>query len=539
MQQAAASNVYKPVLHSGAQAADEDIGHLHDLLAGAGGMSKNDCFSPLNITHSSYFSHTYRGITSGRSGQSYEYLKGRQWLDIRDEYRRSQLRGRSEGGYAVINVASRLFPHDPFDMTLIGRALDAGLERHIVEIIAYLAERNLHIFWRGFPARLLENIQKIQHLCALTAIRRTSVITTGSSATTDQLRVLNQVFTGNGLINEYGAQDCGIQLYSCPCCGLFHTNNPRSLITVVAGRVFATDLYSFTQPVIAMATDDLAILNDSTCPGSHEPGFMPRPMPGVLPIGSRQQAMQGAMPSERSFLLTAAGADSGLSQLIQAAGLQAIHPAAGFGSPSPNHALDRLVSFAVTGLITSCRDQLETSLNTVICGRFARQHTSLIAYLLGHLMLVTASDWRKVLEIWISLDPDFVDFDSQALLQRTLSVTLKHSCGCAEELRRLHIQTTQLLIEILADDRPGEVLIASTSLEERLDQICLHLDDCNYEQLSLALPILCSIKGYLLAHLWRRDDPLMVTLMEVWKGSDNSRIRQAEAVHRSGLLRKT
>ena len=539
MEQAAVSKVYKPVLHGGAEAEDEDIWHLHERLAKAGGMSKNDCFSPLNITHSSYFSNTYRGITSGRSGQSYEYLKGRQWLNIRDEYRRSQLRARAGGGYAVINVASRLFPHDPFDMTLIGRTLDADLERRIVEIITYLAARNLHIFWRGFPVRLLENIHTIQRLCALTAIRSTSIITTGSNATTDQLCILNQAFTGNGLINEYGAQDCGIQLYSCPYCGLFHASNSRSLITVVAGRLFATDLYSFTQPVIAMATGDLAILNDSPCLDSHEPGFMPQPIPGVLPIGSRQKTMQGDVPTEKSFLLTAAGVDSGLSQLIQAVGLQANRPAAGVGSPSPNYVLERLVNLAATGLIANCRDQLETSLNTVICARFSGQNTSLNAYLLGHLMLVTASDWRMVLEIWISLDPVSVVFDSQTLLQRTLSVTIKHSRGCAEEIRRLYILTTELLIVILADDRPGEVLMGSTCLQERLDQIYLHLDDCNYEQLSLALPILSSIKGYLLAHLWRRDHRLMVTLMEAWKGSDNSRIRQAEAMHRSGLLRKT
>lgn len=527
------------MLHSGTEAADEDIGALHDRLARAGGMSKHECFSPLNIAHFSYFANTYRGISSGRSGRHYEYQKGRSWLEIRDQYRRLQLKERAGGDYAVINVASRLFPHDMFDMTLVGRNLGSGLDRQIVEIIAYLASRNLYIFWRGFPARLVENIHEIQRLCALTAIRRTSLITTGSSSTPEQLRLLKVAFKGDGLINEYGAQDCGIQLYSCPCCGLFHANNPRSMITVVAGRLIATDLYSFTQPVIAMATGDLATVNDSTCRLSVEPGFMPRPMPGVIPSCSPQQQPQGAVPSERSFLLTAAGVDSGLCQLIHSVGLQAIDPAAGVGSLSPNQALERLVSLAANGLITSCRDQLEASLSNVIRARFARQHTSLIAYLLGHLMLITANDWRWVLEIWINPDPGSVGLGSEALLKRTLNVTLQHTGGCVEKLRSLHIQTTEMLIVILADDRTGETLIGSASLAERLDRLCSQLADCNYEQFTLALPILCSLKDYLLAHLWRRDHSLMVTLMEAWKGSDNSRIRLTEAVHRTGLLRKT
>jgi hypothetical protein len=137
--------------------AHPQLADLHDRIARAGGTRKQQCFSSENITQADHFASTYRGITSGRSGQRLDYRKSCQWLQQRDAWRRMQLQQRANGDYAVINVASRLFPQDPFDITLVCGILDRSISESLGEIVAHLQRQNRHIFWRGFPARLLEN----------------------------------------------------------------------------------------------------------------------------------------------------------------------------------------------------------------------------------------------------------------------------------------------------------------------------------------------------------------------------------------------
>ena len=248
---AATSSYYRGILKT-AEPWPSTTMALHHKLVELGGSTKQGCFSTTNITCATHYASSHRGITSGRSGQRLDYRKPDHWIHIRDHWRRRNLLSRADGDYAVIHVASRLFPHDPDDITLACGQIDRSLQRCLLELLTQLRERGLTIFFRGFPARLQDTIEPIRAVCQQIGMPTIHLISTGTKLRQEQREAL-QYAIGNGqLITEYGAQDCGIQLYSCPECGAFHLENPRSLLSVAQNRLYATDRYSLSQPVLAM-----------------------------------------------------------------------------------------------------------------------------------------------------------------------------------------------------------------------------------------------------------------------------------------------
>lgn len=525
--------------------AHPQLADLHDRIARAGGTRKQQCFSSENITQADHFASTYRGITSGRSGQRLDYRKSCQWLQQRDAWRRMQLQQRANGDYAVINVASRLFPQDPFDITLVCGILDRSISESLGEIVAHLQRQNRHIFWRGFPARLLENAEQIRNLCQRVGVRRTSVISTGAAATAELQQILSSDTNSGGVVNEYGAQDCGLQLYSCPACGHFHARNPRCLLSVEAGQIYATDLHSHSQPVVAMATGDLAAMHHGACPISTEPGFMPRPIP-ALQSPDHADALRrrlDAAAQHRPFILTAGQADPILLELRKAAGLQPRDGSAAAGLAAPRQGgvgeIDELVELAGRGAIALCRERLEQRLSPALLSCFARRRTSLISYLIGHLVVMDLPAWRDILAIWLSEARQHgAERATEARLQQSVGLALSRTRGACQNLIGVFDDTSTLLLTLLRDPTPAERLISQTGLDQQVDPLLGRLALLHPEDRPLSLPLISCCSDLLLAHCWRKDRQLLEWLAEACRGSEDGDIRAAEAVHRSGLLRK-
>lgn len=540
---AATSPLYKPWLERDSALFSREqpdaIGELHHRIARAGGTHKQQCFALDNITRASHFASQYRGITSGRSGQVCEYRKGQQWVQQRDQWRRSQLQQRAAGNYAVINVASRLFPQDRFDLTLGCGELQGGVAEGLPEILAHLRDQGLHIFWRGYPARLLEQAQAIRSLCERLDLRRTSVISTGTAASGEQQRLLQTLLAPAGVIHEYGAQDCGLQLYACPACGSFHRANPRCLLSVEQGQLFATDLHSHSQPVLAMATGDLAVIQDAPCPLAGEPGFLPR---GIPAMQSPDQAAlhrqrREAAAQLRPLILTAAGGDPTLAALTRTAGLQ---PQAVFDPVPASGECDVLVGLAGRGAIGLCRERLGQRLSPALLASFARRHSSLIAYLIGHLVLVDLATWREILGIWLEAEGGSRGQDEtpEARLELSLQLGLSRADPTPAGLLAIHQHTTALLQALLQEATPAAQLIGELGLSSQVDPLLQRLAELGPADRQRALPIVSCCSDLLQAHCWRKDRRLLEWLAAGSRGSENGGIRAAEALHRAGLLRK-
>lgn len=540
---AATSPLYRPWLerHSTlfSRELPDAIRELHHRIARAGGTHKQQCFALDNITQASHFASKYRGITSGRSGQACEYRKGRQWVHQRDLWRRSQLQQRAAGDYAVINVASRLFPQDRFDLTLSCVELHGCVADCHQEILAYLRELGLHIFWRGYPARLLEQAQAIRSLCKRLDLRCTSVISTGIPASGEQQRQLQALLAPAGVINEYGAQDCGLQLYACPACGSFHRSNPRCLLSVEQGQLFATDLHSHSQPVLAMATGDLAVIHDASCPLAGEPGFLPRGIPAMQSpdqAGLHRQRREAAS-QHRTLILTAEGGDPTLAALTRTAGLQ---PQLAFDPAPASTECDVMVGLAGRGAISLCRERLSQRLSPALLASFACRHSSLIAYIIGHLVLVDLATWRDILGIWLESDCGSRGQDETpvARLERCLQLGLSRADQATDGLLVIYRHTTALLQALLREATPAEQLIGQLGLCAEVDPLLQQLTELDPADRQRALPIVSCCSDLLQAHCWRKDRRLLEWLAAGCRGSENGGIRAAEALHRAGLLRK-
>lgn len=540
---AATSPLYRPWLERDSALFSSElpdaIREVHNRIARAGGTHKQQCFSLDNITQASHFANQYRGITSGRSGHVCEYRKGRQWVHQRDQWRRSQLQLRAAGDYAVINVASRLFPQDRFDLTLGCVELYGGVADCQQEILAHLREQGLHIFWRGYPARLLEQAQAIRSLCKRLDLRRTSVISTGIPASGEQLGRLQDLLAPAGVINEYGAQDCGLQLYACTACGSFHRANPRCLLSVEQGQLFATDLHSHSQPVLAMAIGDLAVVQGAPCPLAGEPGFLPR---GIPAMQSPDQAAlhrqrREAAAQHRPFILTAVGCDPSLAALTRTAGLQ---PQAVFDPVPALAECDVLVGLARGGAIGLCRERLGQRLSPALLASFARRHSSLIAYLIGQLVLVDLATWREIVWIWLEADGGSRGQDETPLarLARNLQLVVSRADQTPDDLLVIYRHTTALLQALLLEATLAEQIIGQLGLSTEVDPLLQRLTELDPADRQRALPIVSCCSDLLQAHCWRKDRRLLEWLAAGCRGSENGGIRAAEALHRAGLLRK-
>jgi len=521
------------------RASPDAIRELHDRIARAGGTRKHQCFALDNITEASHFAGQYRGITTGRSGQICEYSKSNQWVSQRDQWRRSQLQLRAAGDYAVINVASRLFPQDCFDLTLASGEIKGSVADALSEILAYLIEQGLHIFWRGFPARLLEQAQAIRSMCERLNLRRTSVISTGAAPIEEQKRLLRALLAPFDVINEYGAQDCGLQLYACPACGSFHMTNPRCLLSIEHGQLFATDLYSHTQPVIAMATGDLAFIQDEICPLAGEPGFLPRGIPAVQHPhqASLHWQRREAAIRHRPFILLGKGGDSTLAELTRTTGL---HLQAAIDQGLDSAECDDLVGLAEIGAVSLCRERLGQRLSPALLASFACRHSSLIAYLIGHLVLVDLETWREIIGIWIVGEGGSRGQDETPVvrLERSLQLGLSRANKIDGCMLAIHQQTTTLLQALLRDARPAAQLIGQLGLSAQVDPLLQSLAELSPTDRQRALPIVSCCSDLLQAHCWKKDRQLLEWLAAGCRGIENEGIRAVEDLHRVGLLRK-
>ena len=535
IKQAKRSAVYAPLL------IDREFGiaDFHNWLVSKGGIRKDDCFSSSNITDTSYFGTTYLGMTSGRSGYHCEYRKGSSWLKSRDRHRRAELTLRARSAYSVINIASRLFPHDKHDVTVVSASIDSKIERGLLEILDYLKSLDLHIFWRGFPNRLCENIDVIQRLCSKASIDRASLITTGLGARRQQSNIIQKSLSGMLVIDEYGAQDCGIQIYSCSECGLFHANNPRSLISIVGANIYATDLYSFGQPVIAIDTGDRAVVSEDVCMHSGQQGFLPKPIPGAIIQHPRPQAKSGTEMLVRPSFITAFNADQDLYRLIQLTGSGHVEELRNEELMLPSSELYLLANLASEGRIGLCRERLKSLLCPNMLQQFSHKRTSLISYLISHLMIMSGKQWsEEILEIWICPQDNGGVSSSINSLEQTLDRIIEGKNCSGEWLTNLYIYTTRILIRILHDPAPGEFLVGSSGLACCMEELRVFLTPLSPNRIKAALPILTPLKSYLLAHLWQYDAQLMDLFLEYWQGSESKNIAIVEDLYRSGAMRK-
>ncbi len=198
----------------------------------------------------------YRGVTSGTTDDAFIYFRDNTWNALRLECLEAALATwQILPEDTIINVCSRLFPLRRNDISLVG--LPDGKLRGWLKTLAVRDG----VVLRGFPSRLCELI--IQETWTDLCVK--AVICTGEPLFEHQI-VLIKTVLGCSVINEYGSQECGLQLWSCPDCEQLHPETQRCLIEVVNEEVVVTDLFSDVMPLIRYRNGDRAHLVPSTCP---------------------------------------------------------------------------------------------------------------------------------------------------------------------------------------------------------------------------------------------------------------------------------
>ena len=516
---------------------------LHHKIVQLGGTSKQGCFSIGNIICASHYASTYRGITSGRSGQRLDYRKPDCWVRARDTWRRKNLLSRADGDYSVINVASRLFPHDTHDFTLACAQIDIRMQICLMEIMVQLRDRGIRFFFRGFPARLQDNIRQIQAMCHAIGIQDINLISTGSNLVQEQREVL-QCAIGNGqLITEYGAQDCGIQLYSCPECGAFHLENPRSLLSIYQKRLYSTDRFSIYQPVVAMYTGDQMVASEGSCRLTGQRGYHPNPMPGFSAAirTDRPGAVNDTtrLQHEAARILPTWHSEPVFRQIIEAAGFG--RQTTGYdATQQPEELMRLIVQHAERGEIHRCRQLLETSISQAVLQTFQNKQVSLINHLISYLMIWAPQPWGVLIQSWVCCThtqthdgTDITQRLREPLQQISSDLETSH-----DPLRRLHRQVVIALISIMQTNlRPSEVM-RSNVLHGDLQPILHSFHSADPPTQQSMLPSISAIKDHILSHLWHTDSGSCSPLHPVLNGCDDTGIQAIETLHRSGLLRK-
>jgi phenylacetate-CoA ligase len=159
----------------------------------------------------------------------------------------------------IVNVCSRLFPLRNNDISLVGLP-DTKL-RGWLRSLATRSATTSAIVLRGFPSRVCELL--IQE--NWTDIHFKAVICTGEPLFEHQISLIQNTLHCP-VINEYGSQECGLQLWSCPQCHQFHPDTTRCWLEVINQELVVTDLYSDLMPLLRYRNGDRAVLVASRCP---------------------------------------------------------------------------------------------------------------------------------------------------------------------------------------------------------------------------------------------------------------------------------
>lgn len=499
---------------------------IHNILVDQGGVRKDEWLSSRNVVSEGFFASDYKGVTSGRSGNRTEYTKPAEWVRHRDLWRQKNLLRIARSDYAVVNVASRLFPHDPFDISILSCNLSVDERNRLGRLIDYYKNEDIAVIFRGFPARLVESLDLLLNIFRNHQVR-SIILTTGFSLHPLQKKVLENHFGECNVFSEYGAQDLGIQLYSCEHCGMFHVENPRSLISIRDRKIFATDLYSHTQPVIAADTADLATVSSDACPAGADLVFMPVCMPPVLPPPPAVPHGNIRHPTPRSqSLLMGPTAHPVLADVLNS-GSGIIHDA----SNKRRDHRQEILHFLARNDINGCRSLLASLLDKEMLLLWKQRNISLVSFLIGFLVITDNTQWMDFAEPWI-------DNRGSCSIPDMLSATHSSCQYIAKynELGAIALLGIDIVFRLFSLNPATPFIKALDSIETLLGELCTSISNSKIPL--AALPLVSAIHSYLLAYCWRHRRDMLEMLLSAYSGFKTYSMDLIEEHQSLGLLKK-
>jgi len=520
------SRSYQPLLRRLPEKNLGSLRELHDTLASSHQVSKELCFNSTNITSVNYFIAPYRGMTSGRSGSKKQYYKSAEWVNARDNWRRQNLHNISGGSYSVINICSRLFPHDSFDITIAAARLDKTASQILAQIAEKLTSFGLRIIYRGFPSQLIRSLSELKSISKNLGIQPV-VITTGMAPTEQELMLLRETFDANSILQEYGAQDLGIQLFSCRHCGQFHFDNPRCMLTLVDRKLYSSDLFSKDQPVIGCYTGDLGIASSEQCSATGQKGFSVKQQPHVTSTLSDNASSLLKRPQVRQFdILLDINADP---QLIQ------IRDKAFAGVCSDNEVRhfsgDRVYDKLKNNQLSLLRLDLNRSLSALKRLEWQKKQLSLVSFLLAHSMILDDVNLTKYITKWQGIETTSLGL--VAVIQDVYGAISTSGDDNTMEVFNL---TSEIIKMILASHSAVEDLLKEPSLLTRLDLLWQSIERNG------SMPKCCAIteviKPYILSYVWLKHPYLMDKFLASFEGSADYNILFVEYLQSAGFLSK-
>ncbi|WP_198001922.1 hypothetical protein [Synechococcus sp. CB0205] len=520
------SNIYSSRLAEVKNPERMSLPSIHNILVDQGGIKKDDWLSLQNVVSENFFASEYKGVTSGRSGRRAEYTKPAEWIVQRDLWRQKNLSRIAGRDYAVVNIASRLFPHDPFDISILDCRLSSDEYERLGKLVDYYKSQDVTVIFRGFPARLVESLDFLQRIRGAHE-GRTIILTTGWSVHPREKKVIENRFGKCNVFSEYGAQDLGIQLYSCEYCGMFHAENPRSLISISGRKIFSTDLYSHTQPVIAAETTDLARVRSDTCPAGEGLVFMPICMPPVLlpPSERSSSSIQQISPGSQKLLL-GPNAHPILAEILNSGPKVNWNPRD--KRKDYRQALQDLLS---KNNISECRSLLASVLDKEMLLVWKQRKMSLVSFLLG--FLVVADNHQ-----WIDLAGPWLDSSGSDYLLDLLSAT-RAICENIEQrsgLSDVALLVVDIVISLFSLDPSTPFTNSLDSIEPLLEDLCRNIGNSRLGVASL--PMASAINSYLSAYCWRHRRDMLEMVFSSYSGFKTPNMNLIEQYQSLGLLRK-
>lgn len=521
------SRAYQPLLRRLPEQNLGSLRKLHDTLASSHQATKELCFSSTNITSVNYFIAPYRGMTSGRSGSKKQYYKSAQWVNARDDWRRKNLHNISGGAYSVINICSRLFPHDSFDITIAAASLDKIASKILAQIAQRLTSFGLRIVYRGFPSQLIRSLSELKSISRNLGIQPV-VITTGMAPTDQELTLLRETFGATSIHQEYGAQDLGIQLFSCRHCGQFHFENPRCILTLVDGKLYSSDLFSIDQPVIGCYTGDLGLASSERCSATGQKGFSVKQQPHVTStlLGNASSLLNRANVREFDILL-GINADAQLVQIRDEA-LAGV----GLDNEVRHFSVDRVYDKLKNNQLSLLRLDLNRSLSALKRLEWQKKQLSLVSFLLAHSMILDDENLTGYIMKWQEIETT-----SLGLVAVIQDVYERISTSDNDNTVEVFNLTSEVIKFIIASQCAVEDLLTNPTLLSILELIWQSI--ARNGSMPKCFAITEAIKTYMLSYVWLKHPHLMDEILDSYEGSANYNILFVEYLQSAGFLSKS
>lgn len=511
------------------------IRDLHEFIVNRGGGMKSEFLSTLNITSTSYFSSSYLGVTSGGSSNILEYRKSLDWVTIRDKWRTNTLEREISEKYAIINLCARLFPHDKYDVLIAAPKVDKILREQIFKICKYLLEGGITPVIRSYPSKIKYNEQLILDINKYTA-DKLWLISTGRGPTEAEGNIL-EVFRAKGrYINEYGAQDCSIQLYSCKYCNGFHLNNIRSILSIKDSRLYTTDLYSYSQPIVGMNVDDIVHIKSDICKKYCEASFLPVNRENV-----REETNGIEVDAESSLVR--------MNPIICVSPNAPVEFQLNAKWPKVNMeergGAESKMGFAQLSIkvhkndIKGCRAQLAYLLPSNELTTWSKVHTSLISFILAILMFSNTEEWIDFIEGFKSKWKDSnKGFKQYALELKQLIISMKTP---SKKVKNCYLLTFEYLLLVhngmgAEDKESKDWMQFALSENVIIKKILMEIETMG--DIRLIMPLLESFKDHVLLYVWEFEQPKYSSFSKYFKGTNNLEIMKVDEMHRAGHLRK-